>query len=144
MRVVLPKLLWLGTALDARDPRRIYEHEIAAVIDLAIDEPPAQLGREIIYCRFPLTDGGGNSQSLLRLAIETTTSHLRESIPTLVACSGGMSRTPAIVAAALSLWRGTPPDECLLELVAAQPHDVSPLLWHDVKHAISCSASDIA
>src|SRR5262245_31217754 len=136
MRDVVPKLLWVGTALDARALRRLYEHQIVAVVDLAINEPPAVLGREIIYSRFPLVDGDGNQDSLLHLAIQTTAALLRASIPTLVACSGGMSRSPAIVAAALSSIRGAPADECLMQLVAGQPHEVSPLLWRDVKQAL--------
>jgi protein-tyrosine phosphatase len=137
MREVVPKLLWLGTALDARDLRRLYENQIAAVVDLAIEEPPAVLGREIIYCRFPLIDGAGNPGSLLHLAIQTTAALLQDSVSTLVACSGGMSRSPAIVAAALSSIRGIPADDCLLQVVAGQPHDVSPLLWRDAKQKLA-------
>jgi protein-tyrosine phosphatase len=73
---------------------------------------------------------------LLRAAIETTESFVRGRIKTLVACSSGMSRSPAIVAAVLALEHGKSPDDCLLELVAGHPHDVSPLLWQDVKQAI--------
>jgi protein-tyrosine phosphatase len=145
MRQVHPHRLWLGTALDARDLRKLYEHEIAAVIDLAIDEPPARLGREIIYCRFPLMDGRGNPDWLLRIAIQTTVQLLRDSVTTLVACSGGMSRTPALAAAAISATCGTPPDDCLLQIVEGQPHDVSPLLWQEVKQALlGCAPSQVS
>jgi len=132
MREVTPHL-YLGNALDARDLRRLYELEIAAVVDLAIEEVPAQLGREIVYCRFPLVDGAGNADWLLRAAIETTCGFVPGRVKTLVACSGGMSRSPAIVAAVLALQSGKSPDECLLELVAGHPHDVSPLLWQDLR-----------
>lgn len=63
--------LCLGNALDARDLRKLYEREIAAVVDLAIEEKPAELGRDIIYLRVPLIDGAGNSPLAIRLAIET-------------------------------------------------------------------------
>jgi protein-tyrosine phosphatase len=135
MRAVTPHL-FLGNALDARDVRRLYELEIAAVIDLAVNEPPAQLGREIVYCRFPLVDGAGNSDWLLQVAIETTSRFVQRGVKTLVACSGGMSRSPAIVAAALAFQKGESPDDCLLDLVAGRPHDVSPLLWQDVKRMV--------
>ena len=139
MREVVSQRLWLGNAVDARDVRRLYELEIAAVVDLAIEEPPAQLGRDMIYCRFPLNDGAGNPAWLLRAAIDTVGYFFRESVNTLVACSGGMSRSPAIVAAVLATHRRNSLDDCLLEIVTGQPHDVSPFLWQDVKQAILTS-----
>jgi len=135
MQAILPHL-FLGNALDARDLRRLHELQIAAVIDVALEEPPAQLSREIAYCRFPLTDGGCNPPWLLRAAIETTLSLLDESITTLVACSGGMSRSPSIVAAVLSIAHRREASECLLELVRNHPHEVSPPLWTDVKELV--------
>lgn len=139
MREVTPHLL-LGNALDARDVRRLYELEIAAVIDLALNELPAQLGRDIVYCRFPLIDGARNADWLLRAAIETTHRFMSGGVKTLVACSGGMSRSPAIVAAVWAQLSGKTPDECLLELIAGRPHDVSPLLWDDVKKATTIAS----
>lgn len=136
MREVLPYRLWIGTALDARDLRRLYELEIAAVIDLALEEKPATLGLEIVYCRFPLTDGAGNSPVVLRAAVDTTARLIEQQVPTLVACGAGMSRSPAIVAAALSMIDGHAPEECLAALVAGQPHDVSPLFWAEVMRAL--------
>jgi protein-tyrosine phosphatase len=106
------------------------------VIDLALEERPAQLGREIVYCRFPLIDGPGNPEWLLRVAIDTATQFVRNSVTTLVACSGGMSRSPSIVAAVLSTLHGRDPTECLLEVVRDQPHAVSPALWADVERSI--------
>ena len=40
-----------------------------------------------------------------------------------------MSRSPAVVAAVLSIVQGGSPDEKLKEIVAGHPHDVSPQLW---------------
>src|SRR5262245_46533555 len=70
MRQIHPYCIHVGNALDARDLRRLYEAEIAAVIDLALEEKPAVLGREMIYCRFALVDGAGNSPIVLRAAVE--------------------------------------------------------------------------
>jgi Predicted protein-tyrosine phosphatase len=136
MRAILPHL-FLGNALDARNLRQLHELRIAAVIDLALEEQPAQLSREIAYCRFPLADGVGNPSWLLRAAIETTLSLVDQSINTLVACSGGMSRSPSIVAAVLSIAHHRDPDECLLELVRNHPREVSPPLWADVKELVA-------
>ncbi len=56
----------------------LADHEIQAVVDLALNEPPAQLNREMIYCRFPLLDGNENSDPILKLAIECTASLVQQ------------------------------------------------------------------
>ncbi len=132
MREIIPQRLWLGNALD-REPRRLYDLGIAALVDLALEELPAQMTRDMMYCRFPLVDGAGNSPAVLATAIETTASLIRKQVPLLVTCAAGMSRSPAIIAAALTIVRDDSPDECLQRLVAGQPHDVSPSLWADAK-----------
>ena len=137
MRQIASHRLWIGTALDARDLPRLYELEIAAVIDLALEEKSAMLAREIVYCRFPLMDGGGNSPAVLRAAVEMTVRLVKENVPTLVACGAGMSRSPAVVAMALAKINDKSPDECLAALVAGQPHDVSPLFWDDLQRALA-------
>jgi hypothetical protein len=43
-----------------------------------------------------------------------------------------MSRSPAVVAAALAIVEGGSPDEKLRQVVSGQPHDVSPQLWDAV------------
>ncbi len=138
IRPVHSHLLHIGNALDARDLRLLYDKGIRAVIDLAINEPPAQPGREIVYCRFPLNDGDGNSDALITLAIHTTASLIRHEMTTLVACSAGMSRAPGIAAAAVALLTGRDPDDCLIQMIADAPNDVSPTLWVHVKQVLSC------
>ncbi|MBM3968002.1 MAG: dual specificity protein phosphatase family protein [Planctomycetes bacterium] len=133
IRDVHSNLLFVGNALDARDLRLLYDTGIRAVIDLAINEPPAQLGREIVYCRFPLNDGDGNDDALIALAVRTTVSLIGSGIPTLVACSAGMSRAPTIAAASIALRTGRNPDDCLVELISNAPNDVSPILWAHIK-----------
>src|SRR5688572_12689172 len=86
--------LWLGHAGDARDLRTVLEAGILAVVDLALNEPPAAVTRELVYCRFPLVDGPGNPPWLLRAAVETVAGLVRSDTPTLVYCGAGMSRTP--------------------------------------------------
>ncbi len=135
IRDVFDQLLYVGNALDARDLVSLHEHQIRAVVDLAINEPPAVLARDMIYCRFPINDGGGNSPATLELAIQTTVSLLRGQTRTLVACSAGMSRAPIIAAAALAALTEEAPDQWLAKLIASGPNDISPLLWADVKQA---------
>ncbi len=134
IRKVYSSLLHVGNAMDARDLTLLYDNGIRAVIDLAINERPAQLGRDIVYCRFPLNDGDGNDSAMIRLAIQTTVSLIRHEFPTLVACSAGMSRAPTIAAASIAMITKRDPDECLIELIADGPNDVSPILWNEVKN----------
>ena len=127
--------LFIGNAMDARDLKLLYENDISAVVDLAFNEKPAQPARDMIYCRFPLNDGGGNTDSIIQTAISTTVSLINENQRTLVACSAGMSRAPSIASAALAIATSRDADECLAEIAADGPHDVSPVLWADIKGA---------
>ena len=40
---------FLGNAMDARDLRLLYDNQIAAVVDLTVNELPAQLARDMVY-----------------------------------------------------------------------------------------------
>jgi hypothetical protein len=137
MYVVIPNRLWIGNARDARDLQSVVDTGIAAIIDLAIEEPPIACSRDIIYCRFPLLDGAGNSRALLQSAVQTTAHFIHAEIPTLVACSGGMSRSPAIVAAAIARRQLLPFAEGLRQVAQSGPHDVSPGLCEDIALATS-------
>jgi drug/metabolite transporter (DMT)-like permease len=137
MRQITPHSLWLGHAGDARDLRRVQDAGIAAVVDLALNEPPAVLSRELIYCRFPLVDGEGNDPELLRLAVETAATLLRSRTPTLICCANGMSRTPSIAACALADVTGDSPEAALTYLGQFGASDVSPALWREVRAAIT-------
>lgn len=131
MRQVTPKL-WIGNALEARDLSGVLDAGIESIVDLAVEEPAVQATRELVCCRVPIVDGGGNLPGRIRLAIEVVCSLTSADVPTLVACSAGMSRSPAIVAAALSRVNGTTLSEALLQLADIGPIDVSPALLGDV------------
>ena len=133
MREAIAGKLWLGNAGDARDLAAIAGAGIAAVVDLALEELSPSLPRSTIYCRFPIVDGGGNSPKTVELAVRTLCRLLADNVPTLVCCGAGMSRSPAIAAAALALVSERNSEDCLRELVAGQPHDVSGELWRDVR-----------
>ncbi len=132
MREILPNQLWIGNAGDGRNAEHLLQKGIVAVIDLAAEEPSPNLPRSMIYCHFPLTDGAPDDLNVLDMAIQTVVFLLKRQIPTLVYCGAGMSRSPAIVAAALCIVQGGSPDEKLKEIVAGHPHDVSPQLWEAV------------
>jgi protein-tyrosine phosphatase len=135
MREILPSQLWIGNAGDGRDPERLLWAGVVALINVAAEEPSPVLPRSMVYCHFPLTDGVPDDPRVLGVAIQTVVSLLNEQIPTLVYCGAGMSRSPAVVAAALSIAKGGSPDEKLKEIVAGHPHDVSPDLWEAVCRA---------
>ena len=137
MREVIPERLWFGNSIDARDLSRLHDLGIVAVIDLAHEEPPASLSRDMMYCRFPVVDGDRNNDWFVYAAVDTTATLIRSQLPTLVACSAGMSRSPAVVAAALAIVEDAAPDACLERVVNGNPHDVSPKLWKDIVYAHS-------
>lgn len=133
MREVIPKVLWIGAAIDSRDVKRVLAAGISVVIDLAIEEPPILFPRDIVYCRFPLLDGEGNSTVILRAAIETAANFVLAEQPTLVACSGGMSRSPSIVAAVVAKVQSISLEAALQYVAATGPCDLCPSLWSDVR-----------
>lgn len=135
IREIHPDCLLIGNAMDARDLRLLYDHRIAAVVDLAVNEPPAQLARDMIYLRIPIHDGDGNPDAIVETAVRCVVTLIESGLRTLVACSAGMSRSPAIAAAALAIVTHTPPDDCLRTIAANAPHDVSPILWSRIKTA---------
>ena len=132
MRHIPDYSLWLGNAGDARDKHELLRLGVGAVVDLAVEEPPSTAGHETVYCRFPLIDGTENAPWLLRAAIDTTATLLREKIPTLVCCSAGTSRAPAIAAAALVKLGRPSLQDALLYLAQFGHCDVSAGLLQDV------------
>jgi protein-tyrosine phosphatase len=133
MRELIEERLWIGNAMDMRDVTGDLSLGITAIIDLAMEELPTVFPRDIVYCRFPLIDGAGNSAATLRAAIQTTVAMITAKVPTLVACGAGMSRAPTIVAAAMASIEGKSMAEVLHRLTDGQPHDVSPGLLEDIK-----------
>lgn len=129
MRRVLDLPLWLGTARDARDIRGVLDAGVQAVVDLALDEPPVQPTRELIYLRFPLVDNEGNPPSVVRMAVDAVVGLLTAGVPTLVACSAGASRSPAVAAVALARWKGIQMSDGL-KLIGSG--DVSVTLWREL------------
>jgi hypothetical protein len=131
--------LWLGNVGDLREPARLFAADIRAVVELAANEAPAQLPREFLHCRFPLNDGAGNPPWLLRAAITTVTSLIESRVPTLVCCGAGMSRSPAIAAAAIAMDSGEAPGDVLSRISRSGPHDISASLWADVQAVVTSS-----
>ena len=133
MRRIVEFSLWVGHVGDMRDLRAVLATGILAVVDLAMNEPPATVTRELAYCRFPLVDGTGNPPWLLQAAIDCVAGLLRSDTPTLVFCGAGMSRSPCIAAAAIARVRGCSAEEALSEVATSGSVDVAPGLWSEVR-----------
>jgi hypothetical protein len=136
MRQVAGRALWLGHAGDLRDPRAVLAAGIEAVVELADSEPMAALPRELVRCRFPLSDGGPNPPWLLRMAADSVAALLRAGVPTLVCCASGMNRSVCIAAFGLAVAEGRPLDEALAAVGGSGPADVSPGLLAQLRDAL--------
>ena len=125
--------LWIGNCHNACDFRALFDLGIRAIVQLAMEEKAVQPPRELMYFRFPLTDGAGNDPEMLRLAVGTLANLIRLRIPAIVCCSAGLSRSPTVVAAALSQLEGLALEECLKRITMSHPADVSPGLISDLQ-----------
>jgi protein-tyrosine phosphatase len=132
MRCVEPFPLWLGGRGDVADLPGVLALGVEAIVDLADAEPALAVPRNIVHIRFPMIDGGGNPTWLLGLAVDVVERLLNGNVPTLVCCQSGMSRSPSVVALALSRVTGLSPAESLARCVESGPGDVSPALWHEL------------
>ncbi len=137
MREVLPGLLWVSNAIDARDISGVLGTGVEAVVDVAIEEKPIAFPRDILYCRIPLNDGEGNRPEFLRTAVEVVMRLMSAKCRTLVCCGAGMSRSPAVAAMAIARVRGEVAEKVLLEIAEKGPHDVSPILWAELSRAVA-------
>jgi hypothetical protein len=137
MNQIKPYQLWVGHAGDGRAFREAWDRGIRAIVQLAITEPALQLPREFVYCRIPLLDGCGNDPGLLYLAINSVATLIQHGTPTLVCCGAGMSRSPAIAAAAISRVEHANLDECLKRVTEHHVADVSPGLWEDIRRRVA-------
>jgi protein-tyrosine phosphatase len=137
MREAIPRILWIGNAREARDVRAVLTLGIAAVVDLAMEEPPIVFPRDIVSCRFPLIDGAGNSPAVIKAAIDSIVHLVQGDVPTLVACGGGMSRAPTITALACAAVEQITPESALKRIAKAGPRDVSPTFWTEALAAIA-------
>jgi hypothetical protein len=137
MRQVAGRTLWIGHVGDTRRPRPLLDAGIEAVIELADGEPLAILPRELVRCRFPLMDGGGNPLWLVRLAMESVAGLLRAGVPTLVCCGCGMSRSVCLAAGGLAQAEERELREALAEVAGSGPADVSPALLAQVQAVLT-------
>lgn len=142
MRQVPGYPLWLGHVGDIRDLRGVLSAGVLAVVDLALNEPPANVTRELVYLRFPLIDGTGNPPWLVRAAIEAVAGLLQSGTPTLVYCSSGLSRSPCVAGAAIARIRNCSLAEGLTIVAQSGHSDVSTSLWAEVESVVQFLPKD--
>jgi protein-tyrosine phosphatase len=140
MNQIQPYVLHVGHGGDGQDFKALFGAGVRAVVQLAWEDAPVLLPRELIVCRIPLSDGPGNRPELLRLAIATILQLLHEQVSVLVCCGSGVSRAPALSAAALARYTGKPLSACLQEVTRHRHADVQPGLYEDLE-AILASKS---
>ncbi|WLD14925.1 protein-tyrosine phosphatase family protein [Planctellipticum variicoloris] len=133
MRAIDQTPLFLGHAGNVRNLSSLHAAGIEIVVDLAAEESPAVLSRDLVYCRFPLLDGGDNPDWLLRLAVETVADAIRNNVPCLIGCSAGLSRTPAIAVFGLARGRSLSIEEALHRVSETGPVSISPGLWEQLR-----------
>ena len=135
MREVVPNRLWVGASGDVKSLREFVNAGGRAVVEVA-HEVTGSLPRDLIVGRFPLDDGAGNDPQTIRMAVRFLAGLMNARIPALFVCGAGMSRSPSIAAAALSIVESRPFDECLVDITRNAASDVSPALWADVVAAL--------
>lgn len=139
MHRIEPLPLWIGHAGDGRDPKAMGEVGLAAVVQLAMEEPIPILPRDVLLFRVPILDGDGNDPVRLCLAIDLVSQLLQQRLATLVCCSAGASRSPAVAAVAMARIIGRTPVDCLKVTRDQHPTDVSPGLWNELLKYTSLS-----
>lgn len=137
MHEIHTDLLWIGHAFDVREPGPLFDAGITAVVDVAYEEAPARLPRQLIYCRFPLNDGGGNDESVLLQTIQTLVDLLNSGTRTIVACSAGMSRSPTVAAFGLAAHLSQEPDDVIARIAEIKSLELKGALWIDIANVFS-------
>jgi protein-tyrosine phosphatase len=127
-----PHSLWIGATGALHDFRALYDNGIRAVVQLAYEES-LTLPHDLIGYRFPLVDGDDNDAEVLALAISTLTHLLEQNFACLVCCQAGLSRSPAIAAAALARLTRHPYQACLDVIGKYHPHAIHPGLRKQVE-----------
>jgi protein-tyrosine phosphatase len=142
MNEITPYPVLVGHAADGRAIKELLDQGVRAIVQLAAEEPPIVTPRDLVFCRFPLEDGSGNDADLLSLAITSVAHLVSRGVRTLVCCGAGMSRAPAVVAAALSIVEHRDPGSALKFVTQLHPADVVPGFWKDVCRVVETLQAD--
>ena len=132
-----PDRLWIGNALDIRQPSDLFDLCIEVIVDVAMEESPRQIPRQIVYHRFPLVDAGENDANVLTQCFKCVLGLLRQQQKTCIACSAGMSRSPTIAALALAVYLDEEPEAVVSKIAQSKSLDINGLFWNQASSVIS-------
>lgn len=132
MKCFIQNQLWQGNSVEAGDVRAILDLGVQAVVDLAAEEQSIRYPRDILVLRYPIIDGAGNPPWLLESIVCTLHNLLANEIPTFVYCSAGLSRSPALIAAALARSRNVSMEDAIAIVLGERSLDVSTALWSEL------------
>jgi len=83
-----------------------------------------------------LLDGEGNSSVILKSAVDLIVNFVHGRQRILVACSGGMSRSPLIASAVVAKIENIDFDEAIQQVTRTGPCDISPALYVAIKKLV--------
>jgi len=119
--------LFVGTAADASDASTLRDHDIAVVISLTHTGPAGDVPADVTLVEIPMMDGPQNSRDAFETAVGEVLARLDAGETTLVHCSAGASRSPAVAATALAYHTNTDLTTVFQQIHdrrhAADPHD---------------------
>ncbi|WP_338739398.1 dual specificity protein phosphatase [Haloplanus salilacus] len=119
--------LFVGTAADATDESTLRAHEIEVIVSLTATNHAGNVPAELTLVEVPMMDGPQNSQDAFETAVDAVVSQLAAGEKTLLHCSAGASRSPAVAAAALALHRDSELEAAFQQILTrrpeADPHD---------------------
>ena len=105
---------------------------VAAIVDLAVEEPIPTMPRVINYARFALTDEGEEAEPIIGGALRLVSSFVADRLPIAVCCNAGLNRSPTIAAVGIALALKSEAREELQTIAGLKAVDVNPALWSRV------------
>lgn len=119
--------LFVGTAEDASDASTLREHDVAVVVSLTHSGPGGDVPADVTLVDTPMMDGPQNSREAFATAVGEVLARLDAGEATLVHCSAGASRSPAVAATALAYHTSSDLTTAFQQIrerrPAADPHD---------------------
>jgi len=127
---------------QAADPELYRMHDVDTVVKLThqspYDEPTGGYPDRVEVFDHPLIDGPKNDRADMKEAVEVAASALSDGKVVLVHCSAGMSRSPAVTAAALARHRGIEFTEALEKVRDTRDVNLHPAVKENAVFAAEC------
>lgn len=126
MTEIVPGRLYLGNMADANNIPLLHERGIKSIMSVCQFAPKKAREQPFVRVHVPLVDGP-NEPEIFALAVALTARLLLASErPMLVHCRGGVSRSPAVLAAAMIIVDGYGTFDKAVDKLAAKRSIVNP------------------